>query len=122
MAGLVHHSDTQLKLGPSRIKRDNEDLQRITSSIVLSVNPFTITGDAPLVNISTEKSVPVAVKNSLLSVPQEGRKMHEKFVRECLDDPTRFERPITRNKLLTFAKQCVTNRRAPQNSKEAKLE
>ena len=47
--------------------------------------------------------------------------MHEKFVRECLDDPTRFERPITRNKLLTFAKQCVTNRRAPQNSKEAEL-
>ena len=47
--------------------------------------------------------------------------MHSKFIAECTADPSRFEKSIQRNKLLTFMKQCVGNRRADLNSKEAML-
>ena len=37
---------------------------------------------------------------------------HKNFVRECLDNPTRFEEPTKRSKLLTFKQEGISNRRS----------
>ena len=47
--------------------------------------------------------------------------MHSKFIAEGIADLSRFEKSIQQNKLLTFVKQCVGNRWADLNSKEAML-
>ena len=122
MAGMKEvGDDTHADLRPSRIKRDNKDLKKLLKQIEDSVNPFELEVDVPLVNISTGKAVPDEVAHSLTSIFTVGAGMHSKFIAECIADPSRFEKSIQQNKLLTFVKQCVGNRRADLNSKEAML-
>lgn len=121
MVDMGNTRDTQTDLHPSRIKRDNSDLQKVISQIESCVNPFTLDPSLPLINISTGKNASDAVSTSLLNIPEEGKKRHESFVKECLDSAARFEKPIRKNPLRTFASECVANRKASKNSKEAQL-
>ena len=52
------------------------------------------------------------MKTCLLDIRHTGEKHHKNFVRECLDNPTRFEEPIKRVKLLTFKQDGISNRRS----------
>ena len=113
--------DTHTDLQPSRIKRGHKDLKKLLKQIEDSVNPLELEVGTPLVNISTGKAVPDEVAHSLTSIFTVGAEMHSKFITECIADPSRFEKSIQRNKLLTFVKQCVRNRRTDLNSKEAML-
>ena len=65
-----------------------------------------------LFNIQTGKAASVEVKTCLLGIRHTGKKRHKTFVRVCLDNPTRFEEPIKRVKLLTFKQECISNRRS----------
>jgi len=121
MVGMGNTRDTQADISPARIKRDNEDLQKIIAQIESSTDPFRLDTSLPLINISTGKSVPEAVSNSLLHIPQDGKERHESFVKECREDETRFEKPIRKHPLRTFATECVVNRKAKKNTKEAQL-
>ena len=65
-----------------------------------------------LFNIQTGKTASVEVKTCLLAIRHTGKERHKTFVRVCLDNPTRFEEPIKRVKLLTFKQECISNRRS----------
>ena len=43
------------------------------------------------------------VASFLLNVEIIGREAREKFIEECIEDTTRFKKPIKRNKVHTFA-------------------
>ena len=73
-----------------------------------------------LFNIQTGKTASVEVKTCLLGIRHTGKERHKTFVRVCLDNPTRFEEPIKRVKLLTFKQECISNRRST-NRKIAEL-
>ena len=121
MVGMGNTSDTQAELSPARITKDNEDLQKIINHIEYCANPFTLDPSLPLINISTGKSVTDATSTSLLNIPKDGKNRHESFVKECLENAERFEKPIRKHPLRTFASECVTNRKADKNAKEAQL-
>ena len=52
------------------------------------------------------------MKTCLLDIRHTGEERHKNFVRECPDNPTRFEEPIKRVKLLTFKQDGISNRRS----------
>ena len=52
------------------------------------------------------------MKTCLLDIRHTGEERHKNFVRECLDNPTRFVEPIKRVKLLTFKQDGISNRRS----------
>ena len=60
------------------------------------------------------------MKTCLLGIRHIGEERHKNFVRECLDNPTRFEEPTKRVKLLTFKQERISNRRST-NRKIAEL-
>ena len=63
-------------------------------------------------NIQTGKAASNEVKTCLLDIRHTGEERHKNFVRECQDNPTRFEEPIKRVKLLTFKQDGISNRRS----------
>ena len=63
---------------------------------------------------------PSKALTKLLGIRHTGEERHKTFVRECLDNPTHFEEPIKRVKLLTFKQECNSNRRST-NRKIAEL-
>ena len=65
-----------------------------------------------LFNIQTGKAASIEVKTCLLGIRHTGEERHKTFVRVCLDNPTRFEEPIKRVKLLTFKQEYISNRRS----------
>ena len=119
--GNARRQEVRTDLKPSRIQRDNIDLQKLIKQIEACLNPFTLDMSLPLLNISTGRAVTDEVSNSLLSVPEVGKKRHQDFVTECKNQKNRFEMPIKKNPLKTFAKMCVVNRKAGSTSKEAQL-
>ena len=54
-------------------------------------------------NITSCKSTNDEVASFLLNVEIIGREVREKFIEECIEDTTTFEKPIKRNKVHTFA-------------------
>ena len=71
-----------------------------------------------LFNIQTGKAVSNEVKTCLLDIRHTGEDRHNNFVRECLDNPTRFEEPIKRVQLLTFKQEGISNRRSTNRNKK----
>ena len=65
-----------------------------------------------LFSIQTDKAASNEVKTCLLDIRHIGEECHKNFVRECLDNPTRFEEPMKRVKLLTFKQEGISNRRS----------
>ena len=70
-------------------------------------NPFRTLNSKSLLNIHTGKAASDAVKQCLLNIPENGKACHNKFVEECTADAGRFEKPITRFKLVTFENECA---------------
>ena len=60
------------------------------------------------------------MKTCLLDNRHTGEERHKNFVRECLDNPTRFEEPIKRVKLLTFMQEGINRRSTNRNIAELK--
>ena len=113
---MVPKEDTTAELQVARIKRDKSDCQKVTRQILSSFNPFDKSiVQAPsttLFNIHTGKSAPEEVTSCLLNIQRIGEERHANFVVECHNNPSRFEEPIQRVKLLTFQQTGATNRRA----------
>ena len=96
MAGLTTKEDVTAELQPSRVRRDRRDLNKVMEHIKKSRNPFQIADSAKkiLVNLNTGKAASQAVSDCLLNVPEKGRELHNNFISECQEHPSRFERPI----------------------------
>ena len=63
-----------------------------------------------LFNICSSKSASAVTMTFLLNVSENGTIAKEKFTCECYDNPERFDRPIKRNKLLTFANEGISSK------------
>ena len=71
--------------------------------IKLTMNPFSYDIEkCCLLNITSGKSTNDEVASLPLNVESNGREAHEKFIEECTEDTTRYEKPIKRNKVYTF--------------------
>ena len=98
--------DVTADLRKSKIKRDTDDLKKIVGKIKECCNPFE-SANENLHNIFTGKQASVATKTSLLNVSEDGEKRRKAFVKECKEDPSRFEKTIKREKLTSFKNECV---------------
>ena len=102
--GIRKKGDVNQELKPSRIQRDNKDVSSLIDCIKATKNPFdTEIRNEDLLCISTGNRVKDDVKNEILSCVKYGEQSFHDFRNGCFADPSRFEKPITRNKLRTFA-------------------
>ena len=119
MAHMKKKEDVTAELRPSRIMRDGSDLEKVIRKIEECCNPFQ-EKTVDLYNIYTGKAASKNVTEYLLKVRENGKERHDVFVKECTNDPTRFERAIKREKVESFESECVKNRKS-SNKKVAEL-
>ncbi len=122
MVGMTIKGDAKAELKASRIRRDCNDLHKVVEENTVTCDPFTSFSSTSesLYNISTGKAVSDAARKYLLGVPEIGKKRHQDFLQACIDEPKRFEQPISKVKLVTFKDGCIRNKRTV-NKKIAEL-
>ena len=85
------------------IKNDNMCLGQILDMIKTNMNPFGIIDTLYLFNIATGKSVSQKTEEFLLNISKIGEEERNKFILECIEDPTRFNKSIKRQTIHSFA-------------------
>lgn len=102
-AGLSKNQDITADLEKSKMDKSTTQLNSFIGGIMRNVNPFDENIDkGKLFNISSGQAASIDIENFLLNVENSGNKFRENFIRECEEDINRFEKPIKRNKILTF--------------------
>ena len=102
---LSKKEDISSKLKPHNIKKDNICINKIITIINDNLNPFQTTDHGHLYNIANGRSVSPTTANFSLNIFQLGQKERIKFISDCIEYPDRFEKPIKRQKLHTFAQK-----------------
>ena len=98
------------------------ELDAVINFIRNSLNPFTLeASELPLVNISTGKAASDLTSEFLINVQSIGNKSRDKFIDECVESPYRFEKPITRVKVNTFASDGAKYKKSRADGKVIKL-
>ena len=97
------HDELHREEGKIRLKRDEADVEKLTSYIVSFGNPFKVEG-GQLQNLLTGVVATTDVTSSLLQAPTLGKDLVEKFVATRFNDQelTVFQ-PISKQKPKTFA-------------------
>ena len=108
MAGMISTYDVSAEQRPSRIERDRKDLNKILKQIEESRNPFELNIETEeskhkLFNVNTGKATGDDVRESLLKIPQHGKKMHKEFIERCTKDSDQFEEKISIVKMVNFS-------------------
>ena len=101
--GMKMKEDITSKLRPHIIKNDNECVTKIGKIIKENLNPFNMSDQNHLFNIASGKSAHENTDKFLLNIVKLGDAELLKFVSECIESPERFEKPIKRQTLHTFA-------------------
>ena len=83
-AGLKKTEDITKDLKPYRIKKDNDDLNRVVDGIVARMNPFDVEGDTNIYCLTTGKSISDDIKQDLLSCKKKGEVWCDEFMAGCL--------------------------------------
>ena len=108
ISGLKQNDASVQEVKPYRIQRDNSDLEKLITGIESRMNPFVNdVNDEYLYCISSGCAASGAVKIDMTQCFSIGRKWHDEFVKECVKDSSRFERPIQRRKVKNFASDAV---------------
>ena len=106
-SGLKPKADVVQDLKLCRIQRDNIDLNKLIDGIGATIDPYLVEfRDESLYCISTGKVIPADTAESILSTQTQGQKWHEEFKTGCFANSDRFEKPIPRRKVKSFA--CIT--------------
>ena len=106
---LTVKEDVSQDLKPNQISQNAAYLAKFIEMVKLTMNPLSSDIEKScLFNITSGKSTEDEVVSFLLNVKIAGREAHEKFIEKCNEDTTRFEKPIKRNKVYTFATGNVT--------------
>ena len=87
--------------------------------IMENLNPFAITDSEHLFNIASGNSANEKTEECLLNIYKVGNQARLKFISECIKSPERFEMPIKKQKLYTFATEVGKTR--IENKKDGKL-
>ena len=105
---LNNKEDVSADLKSHKIKKNAKTLNGILDEVEQVMNPFS--GDIDkgnLYNIGTGKAASKQTSKFLLNVNNMGNEARTKFIQEVNENPTRFEDPIKRCKLSTFANEDV---------------
>lgn len=95
--------DITKDLKKSTINKSTKNLQVLMQLIKQYTNPFGLElSEDHLYNISKGQSVNDEVYNFLSSVEIEGEKQNKNFIAESRVTPDRFDKAITRNKIINF--------------------
>ena len=106
---LTVKEDVSQDLKSSQISQNSTHLAKLTEMIKLTMNPLSPDIEKScLFNITSGKSTNNEVASFSANVEFIGRKAREKFIEECIEDTTRFEKPMKRNKVHTFASGNTT--------------
>ena len=101
---LTRKEDITKELQPNCIKRNVNDVEIILDFIEETRNPFHEHANPDtLFNISTGKSASAETKYFLMNVNTLGKNLRENFIKKCVEDPSKFEEQLTRQKMKTFA-------------------
>lgn len=108
VTGLRKHTDVTADLESYNIRRDSKHLELFVNAFSKFVNPFHADIDKlKLYNISSGKAATQAVQDYLTNIEENGTKLREQFISECADSPDRFEKSITKVKILNFSNEIV---------------
>lgn len=102
-----------------------QNSHKLTTFIEQGINPFDENLNSNnLFNLSTGKSASEATANFLLTSIESGMSQAEKFIDECIEDPSRFYRPIKRNQIINFSHKPPINKtsRSTFRTKEIQME
>ena len=117
---LTKKEDVSQELPPSKIEKNAEDVKTLIEVIENAINAFSNDVDKnQLFNIATGKSAAEETKKLLLNVRKSGKSLQEKFIKECNKDPDKFENPISRQKMKTFATELKKVKVRGSNEKTA---
>lgn len=120
-AGLSHREDCSHELKPSRVQKDNKDLQKIIHGIENTMIPFgDDTQDGNLYCLATGKVASKDVQIDLETMREKGTEWFNDFRNGCFADENRFEKSIPRRKIKNFASQSVSSK--IQGTKEMKVQ
>lgn len=94
----------------------NQQLSKFKSAVEGSLNPFddNLNSDQ-LYNLCTGKAASKDTCEFLLNVKSMGEKQLTAFIQECKINPTRFDRPIKKNKINTFSSELIAGRKKNTN-------
>lgn len=118
-AGIKPKADVNQDLNPSRLERNNKDVNNLIETILSTSNPFDPnmkTDD--LLCISTGHKINKDVKQEILSFVEYGEECFQSFRDGCFADPSRFEKPIARNKMRQFSSAAI---KVPVEVKDKKI-
>ena len=87
-----------------KIQKDNDSLNRIMAMVKDTLNPFDENNDKEkLYDLTTGKVVRSNTEEFMLSIKTNGENLCKNFIKECVENPSRFEKPIKKQKMYTFA-------------------
>jgi len=109
-AGMHFPEDITKDLRQNRIKKDNEDFSKLVQGIKSTMNPFAQQSHDNLYCITSGKKLPDRIKEDVLSFIDVGGRCASEFREACFEDPTRFEKPIKRQRVQNFASAAVKTR------------
>lgn len=105
--GIRQKEDVSRDLQPHRIKTDHRQFEAIKSQIMNTINPFsTDMFTVRLTNIGSGKRTSLETEDSILKVRDNGEKARLQFIKECVEDPARFSKPIKKLPVKTFSSEC----------------
>lgn len=93
--GITQREEVTQDVRPHRIKKDSQQMKSIISFLLNCMNPFDyFSKDHPLVNLSSGKPASPETSDFLLNLTPIGENARLSFIKEYIDDPARFEKPI----------------------------
>ena len=116
--GISKKEYTSDDLKRSKTKNNSEDVQQIITAIEGTMDPSSADLDKnELFNISSGRAVTQEISASLLKVREIGETARLGFIKECNEDPLRFEKPIKRCNIKTFQDATKKYKVRGQNEK-----
>jgi hypothetical protein len=105
--GLSNKEDTTKDLQKHKIKGDNEALENVMVMLKNTMNPFDKNLDKEqLYNLGSGKAANKDTEKFLLNIEKNGDEARKTFIEECITNTSRFESPIKKQKLNTFATEA----------------
>jgi hypothetical protein len=111
-AGITKQHNPSHELAKSKVTKFQSDFHSISQMIETTMNPFaeSLVADSDLYCLSDGKAMPEEVKRDMIAIFVKGKKWKDDFITECTQDPSRFERPIPRQLLKTFASASIQSK------------
>lgn len=119
LAKLPENSESQYQS-----KVFTQQLHKFTQEVCKNINPFNDDiNPNKLFNLTSGKAASTETAEFLTNVEANGMKQMKKFIRECQEDESRFEKPIKRNVIRNFERDSQKIKKtSPKDYNDAKLE